>query len=244
MPAEIFMNGLPWMALRLITLHLSLLTLTTALRQYPAEFFLPGRRTGRPAQPKDSLILQFFAPEESEWHSVWKAEVPDTIIRFKPVSLRIDQPRFLKTGFMFRFVNYASLGQASDNSMLGNCDHWNLDYIVLDRNRLASDTSVADVAFRTRMRSVLKTHEAMPWKQFRQVYLQEMGSSIAVSYRNNDIITRNVTRNFSIRDVYRNLPVHSFSAGATNVPPTRLLITMQLLFTHLTLTTTTQPVSL
>ncbi|MDY0098450.1 MAG: T9SS type A sorting domain-containing protein [Bacteroidales bacterium] len=182
-------------------------------------FFYQAGGLGDLPQPKDSLILQFFAPEESEWHSVWKAEVPDTIIRFKPVSLRIDQPRFLKTGFMFRFVNYASLGQASDNSMLGNCDHWNLDYIVLDRNRLASDTSVADVAFRTRMRSVLKTHEAMPWKQFRQVYLQEMGSSIAVSYRNNDIITRNVTRNFSIRDVYRNLPVHSFSAGATNVPP-------------------------
>jgi len=182
-------------------------------------FFYQAGGLGDLPQPKDTLVLQFFAPEESVWHSVWKAEVPDTVIGFKPVILRIDQPRFLKPGFMFRFVNYASLGKAGDNALLGNCDHWNLDYIVLDKNREASDTAVADVAFRTRMRSVLKTHEAMPWKQFRQVYLQEMGASIPISYRNNDIITRNVTRNFNIRDVYRNLTVHSFSAGATNVPP-------------------------
>ena len=69
------------------------------------------------------------------------------------------------------------------------------------------------------MRSVLKTHEAIPWKQFRQVYLQEMGSSIPIRYRNNDTIIRNVTRNFEIRDVYKNSLSHSFSAGATNIDP-------------------------
>ena len=69
------------------------------------------------------------------------------------------------------------------------------------------------------LRSVLKRYEAMPWKQFRQVYLQEMGSSIPVHYRNNDTIVRNVTRNFEIWDVYKNMQSHSFSAGATNVQP-------------------------
>jgi len=104
-------------------------------------------------------------------------------------------------------------------SEVGNSDQWNIDYIYLDRNRSISDTTVADVAFRKPVRSVLKTHEAMPWKQFRQVYLQEMGSGISIYYRNNDIITRNVTRNFTVRDVFRNLQVHSFSAGATNIAP-------------------------
>ena len=103
--------------------------------------------------------------------------------------------------------------------MIGNCDHWNIDYVYLDRNRNAADTSLADVAFRTPVRSLLKTHEAMPWKQFRQVYLQEMGSSIPIHYRNNDNITRNVTRNFEIRDIYTNTVSHSFSAGATNIDP-------------------------
>jgi hypothetical protein len=59
----------------------------------------------------------------------------------------------------------------------------------------------------------------MPLKQFNQVYLQEMGSSILVHYRNNDTITRNITRNFEIWDVYNNSQAYSFTAGATNISP-------------------------
>jgi hypothetical protein len=59
----------------------------------------------------------------------------------------------------------------------------------------------------------------MPWKQFRQVYLREMGSYIPVSYRNNDNIVRNVTRLFSIMDLSTGITVHDFSAGATNIAP-------------------------
>jgi hypothetical protein len=78
---------------------------------------------------------------------------------------------------------------------------------------------MADVAFRNPLRSVLKTYEAMPWNQFRQSFLQEMGSSVRINYRNNDMITRNVTRNFEIRDVFTNTITHSFSAGAANIEP-------------------------
>ena len=110
-----------------------------------------------------------------KWYSVWKGSIsnnPD----FKAVILHINQPKFLKKGFKFRFINYASLSDnMSDPSMVGNCDQWNIDYILLDKNREPDDTVFADVAFRLPLRSLLKTHEAMPWKQFRQIYLQEMG---------------------------------------------------------------------
>lgn len=171
-------------------------------------------------EQNDTLALQFYAPEESKWYSVWRANGTSTLKQFTPVMVRIDQSRFLKKGFRFRFVNYASLSaNLNDPSMIGNCDHWNIDYVLLDRNRHEADTIFRDVAFRQQMRSVLKTHEAIPWKQFRQVYLQEMGSSIPIRYRNNDTIIRNVTRNFEIRDVYKNSLSHSFSAGATNIDP-------------------------
>lgn len=184
-------------------------------------FYFQAGGFGEAPATQDSLILQFFAPVESKWYSVWKAS--DTVRqRFKPVIIRIEDPRFLKKGFKFRFINWSSLSKAffaKDPAMAGNCDHWNIDYIFLDRNRNASDTSLADVAFRTPLRSILKTHESMPWKQFRQVYLQEMGAAIPIHYRNNDNITRNVTRNFEIRDVFTNTVSHSFSAGAANVEP-------------------------
>jgi hypothetical protein len=181
-------------------------------------FYQPGGLGDLP-EVNDSLTLQFFAPEENKWYSVWRVE-GNSDQRFKPVILRIDKTRFLKNGFQFRFINYASLSpNLSDPSMIGNCDMWHLDYVFLDKNRNGSDTIFADVAFRLPLRSLLKTHEAMPWKHFKQIDLQEMGSSIPVHYRNNDIITRNVTRDFEIWDVYKNSQSEFFSAGATNISP-------------------------
>lgn len=181
-------------------------------------FYQPGGLGDMPEE-KDSLVLRFFAPEENKWYSVWKA-VPGTQRDFRAVSIKIEKSKFLKTGFRFRFVNYASLSDYQNYpSMIGNCDQWNLDYIVLDRNREATDTLLADVAMRAPMRSLLQTHESMPWKQFARISLQEMGSAIPVHYRNNDSIIRNVTRNFEIWDVYEKKQVKFFSAGAVNIDP-------------------------
>jgi hypothetical protein len=181
-------------------------------------FYQPGGLADMPEE-NDSLTLQFFAPSENKWHSVWKNKNIG-YSGFKAVIIKIDQPRFLKKGFRFRFINYASLSTNINNpSMVSNCDQWNIDYVLLDRNRKAGDTIFADVAFRYPLRSLLKTHEAMPWKQFLQTSLQEMGAYITVHYRNNDTIVRNVTRNFEIWDVYKNSQAKFFSAGATNIDP-------------------------
>jgi len=172
-----------------------------------------------PPEKNDSLTLQFFAPDENKWYSVWHAGY-HTDQKFRPVIIPINQTRFLKSGFQFRFVNYASLSaNLSDPSMVGNCDIWNIDYVLLDKNRNSADTIFPDVALTLPLRSLLKNHEAMPWKQFKQTYLQEMGSSILIHYRNNDTIVRNVTRNFEIWDVYKNSQAHFFSPGATNINP-------------------------
>ena len=182
-------------------------------------FFYQAGGLGDSPEAGDSLTLQFLAPDENKWYSVWKAE-GTTDKTFKPAILRISDERFLKTGFQFRFTNYASLSpNLNDPSMVGNCDQWNLDYVLLNKNRNAGDTIFSDVAFTLPIRSVLKNHEAMPWKQYREIELQEMGSAVPVHYRNNDTITRNVTRDFEIWDVYNNSVSYLFSAGATNVGP-------------------------
>ncbi len=182
-------------------------------------FFYQAGGLGDPPEANDSLILQFYAPLEQQWYSVWRVG-GSLDQRFKPAIIKIDDDRFLQKGFQFRFINYASLtANLSDPSMVGNCDIWNLDYVLINKNRNAGDTIFADVALTLPLRSLLKSHEAMPWKQFNQVYLQEMGSSIPIHYRNNDTITRNITRNFEIWDMYKNSLAYSFSAGATDIGP-------------------------
>ncbi len=172
-----------------------------------------------PPEISDSLTLSFYAPGEDKWYSVWRSsenEAPG----FSLTHIRIDNPRFLKKGFRFRFVNYASLSSSqAEPSMAGNSDQWNLDYVVLGANRSSSDTIFHDVAFRYANRSLLKTHEAIPWKQFKKISLQEMGSLMPFRYRNNDNIVRNVTRYAEVWDVYNNTESFSFTAGAANAAP-------------------------
>jgi hypothetical protein len=185
---------------------------------YFSFFYEPGGLADEP-EPKDSLTLQFYAPSESKWYSIWHTE--GTPVRpFKAVIIPVDKALFLKKGFQFRFINYASLSASTaDPSMIGNCDIWNVDYVLLNRNRNSSDTIPADVAFTLPVRSILKTQEAMPWRQFRKVFLSEMGPWIQTHYRNNDKIIRNVTRNYEVTDVYKNAIAYTFSAGATNIDP-------------------------
>ncbi|MBS0012253.1 MAG: T9SS type A sorting domain-containing protein [Bacteroidales bacterium] len=182
-------------------------------------FFYQPQGIGDPPEQQDSLVLQFYSVINDRWQHVWKAE-GRALHNFKPVIIKIDSPHYLYRGFRFRFINYASISSGlSDPAQAGNADHWNIDYVFIDKNRTPSDTIPRDVAFTSPMRSVLNTYESMPWKQFRNVFLSEMGSFIKINYRNNDEVTRNVTRIFQIRDVYEDQQTHSFSAGATNIDP-------------------------
>ncbi len=181
-------------------------------------FYQPQGIADAPEQ-RDSLVLQFYSVADEQWHHIWKAEGTG-LHNFKPVIIKIDNPDYLYKGFRFRFINYASISTTiGDPAMAGNSDHWHIDYIYLNRNRSAADTIPADVAFTSPVRSVLNTYESMPWSQFRNVFLSEMGSYININYRNNDGVTRNVTRNFEIKDLYEDEVVHTFSAGATNIEP-------------------------
>ena len=185
---------------------------------YLSFFYQPQGLADAP-ETNDSLSLQFYAPSDKKWVSVWSVKGTE-VHDFRPVIICINKDRFLRKGFRFRFINHASLSSnVSDPAMTGNCDQWNIDYVRLDRNRTSADTIPHDVAFTLPVRSMLKTHEAMPWKQFKQVYLSEMGPWIGIHYRNNDNIVRNVTRNFEITDEYSKVVVHSFSSGATNITP-------------------------
>ncbi len=187
-------------------------------------FFYQAKGIADPPEPEDSLCLDFWAPLQQRWITVWHSGgdtlSPDTVKPFRPVILPVADTAFLHKGFRFRFRNYASISPPqSDPGANGNCDQWNLDYVLLDRNRFAGDTVMHDVAIAAPLHSLLNTYQAMPWKQFRESFLSEMGDYLPLTYRNNDTVVRNVTREFVIEDLYQHKIVHSYTGGATNMPP-------------------------
>ena len=128
-----------------------------------------------------------FVPEV-KWTEVWSSKgfsAADSLYRtigdskfigFRQVMIPINDDVYLRKGFRFRFRNMASLDQ-NLTGWGGNVDQWNLDYIVLDKDRSITNTSHEDVAFVSSTPSLLKNYMAMPWNQFVGYQSKELQSS-------------------------------------------------------------------
>lgn len=157
---------------------------------WQASSFQYGR--GNDPEPSDTLILQFKNPSTHQWKTKWFRKgynpvPPDT--GFHLVVIPIADTVYLKNGFQFRFVNYATIN--------GNVDHWHIDYVYLDKNRTITDTVFSDVAFAYNSRPFLKNYYAMPRQQYVPA---EMKSNLNFFIRNNDTVQKSI----SIKDTIFN----------------------------------------
>jgi hypothetical protein len=180
-------------------------------------FFYQPKGNGDEPEPEDSLTVDFYSPVTNEWETVWAVE-GQPLIPFTQVWIQVADTSYFHTGFRFRFKNYASLPKSqSFPSYNSNVDHWNVDYVYLDKGRSQSDSSIKDVSMITDLPSILKSYESVPWPHFPSAYLTEIQPTLKISYRNNDIITRNVTRFLEIKDILTGAAPYLLSGGAVNV---------------------------
>ena len=158
-----------------------------------------------PPEEQDSLMVDFFAPDSSRWVNVWSIPGGDSLLPFTHVMIPVTDPLFLKDGFRFRFRNRASLSRNNDYAdMRSNVDYWHVDYVRLDRNRFRADTVLRDVAFNTPLNSILKDLTSLPWSHFEAAYNTVLDQYAFARYRNNDTISRNVTRSLTVSEPYYN----------------------------------------
>jgi hypothetical protein len=190
-------------------------------------FFYGRWGLGDPPEENDSLVVEFLEPDSSRWITVWStpgftSSVPEPEDTFRQVFIPVNEDRFLKKGFRFRFKNYASMGGgAGSEDKQSNADHWNIDYIYLDKARSSNVTALNDVSMISSIESLLKSYESIPWRHFPRAYLTELKPSIGIAYRNNDTTLRNVTRILKITDL-KYQETDSTNGGAANVAPGRL----------------------
>lgn len=145
-------------------------------------YYLPGggegnlwERTGEVPDPQDSLMLEFYRPQDSTWVAVWSTGgvSVDTLVartghRWQYVAVTIDNAAYMDSAFRFRFRNYCSLEPTTKPGISGNCDMWHLDYIYLDYGRtLRGEPEFRDVAFVAPAGSLLRHYRAMPARQYR-----------------------------------------------------------------------------
>lgn len=166
---------------------------------YLSFLYQPGGLCDLPEE-EDSLMVDFFAPDSGLWINVWSITGGD-YQPFRQAMIPVTDERFLTSGFRFRFRNRASLSRSNDYpDMRSNVDFWHLDYVKLDRQRFAADTVIRDVAFNTPLTSILKDLTSLPWAHFEKAYNTVLNPLVSARYRNNDTITRNVTRSLTIQE--------------------------------------------
>jgi len=192
--------------------------------EYPASdsvylsFYFQPMGNGIAPETYDSLCLDFFAPDSS-WLTVWNT-TGSAIQPFRQVMIPVTDTIFLKNGFRFRFRNRASLPKNFDYvDKRGNVDHWNIDYIILDRNRSRGDTVHRDVAISNTIPSMLQDYESIPWDHFEMAHSALYYPFINLTYFNNDTAVRNVTRTVEITDIIYGDVYSANSTTAQDISP-------------------------
>lgn len=186
--------------------------LADELTSLPLDLFYPGDTTvylsfffqpqgfGDAPEPTDSLVVELYAPDSHRWYRVWSMP-GGPVADFRIAMINISDSRFLQKGSRFRFRNYASLAPAYEASMKVNADHWNIDYVYLNRNRHYNDTIMPDASLFKPVVSLLVNHTAMPWEHFNIAGISAVKTFFQINLNNLSLDRRAYTPLFSIKPV-------------------------------------------
>ena len=103
------------------------------------------------------LTLEFL-DNAGRWNSIWTYNAENKTTRFRQQIFPLNQAAYFHSGFRFRFR--ASGNRASSRDAFG------LDYIYLNNNRAANDTTFQDIATSRALSSPLQNFTAMPAWQY------------------------------------------------------------------------------
>lgn len=192
-------------------------------------YYLPGgwygnawERVGDTPAERDSLFLDFYDHHTDTWSTVWctpgfNADTAGITSHWpwKYAYIKIDSSKYLSKRFQFRFRNYASLDVNPKSGIAGNCDQWNIDYILLGYNRSIGDSMPRDIAFVSKAPSLLSNYQAMPSRQFRT---NEMKSDINLTIVNRYNQTLASTYSYTVTDQNNNT-IEQYNGGYENIAP-------------------------
>jgi hypothetical protein len=203
---------------------------------YLSFYYQPQGRTVSPPSDKASLILEFHSPGDNDtvttatgttyiprWTEKWSTiggipvdtfALPDNHY-FRQVRIPIlDSSSYFKDGFQFRFHNIAALAGNSQPDWRSNGSHWNIDVVWLNIGLPVQK----DVAFADKAPSMLVNYESMPFRQYRDNFVNETKDTLAVTIANLDNEGQNVTYKYDVRKKFHE-PFATYNGGSFTLDP-------------------------
>jgi hypothetical protein len=126
-------------------------------------------------EQNDSLVLEFYAKDLDQWFRVWSVN-GDTVHPFRAAQIYLQEDKFFKKGFQFRFRNYGSLA--------GALDHFHIDFVHLRTLSFYDDTLFKDFAFVYPLSSLINTYTSVPWDHYKNTTENKMNDSLLVQLFN------------------------------------------------------------
>ncbi|MCO5232833.1 MAG: T9SS type A sorting domain-containing protein [Chitinophagales bacterium] len=213
-------QGLPYsdynndfgLADQLTSLPINLSSLNESDNVYLSFYWQAGGRGEIPEKGRDYLNVEFL-DKDLNWVTVIKINPTDSVQDFKQEFIRLNSIN-LHNNFQFRFSAYGNLA--------GNTDHWNIDYVLLDKNRNPQfESSVSDVAYVSANSGYLKTYYQMPFKHFNNDLLKD---TLQVTIKNNFQNTIDIVDNYTVTHKNNGEILHSYKGPSIDIPSKQLLV--------------------
>lgn len=179
-------------------------------------FFYQPEGKGDYPDVGDSLVLE-YKNKRNVWIKIWGVDgfTSDPLpSNFTYVILPIIDTSYLDSTFQFRFRNIATLS--------GNNDHWNIDYIKLNKLRTYNDIT-SDFAFSNIPSHPLINYFSMPFKQFKANKTSEMASEIKCEIFNNWNQSQTIDKGCNVYDGISNDTIQKYITSSNNVNPNSFL---------------------
>ncbi len=135
------------------------------------------------------------------------------------IMIPVTDTAYFNDKFRFRFRNYASF--SNDNyppSWRRNGDQWNIDYVYLNYNRSAGDTTYRALTFSQRAPSFLKNYEVMPYRQYKATSGPNTAEEFRMYIANLDKIEHNTKYSYHVKQVEGNFE-YDYLGGSCNLLP-------------------------
>lgn len=174
-------------------------------------FFFEPQGLGDYPNAGDSIIVE-LKKDDSTWINVWSLDgfTSAPPLEFTQVIIPITDIEFFDNDFQFRFRNKAAV--------VGNNDHWHIDYVKLATG-ITAHTTINDVAVQYPPKSILGFYAEMPWNQFKANAGNEIDNELELKLRNNFTTTKNTSYGYQSQEVFTGVstgapPLSSFNFNA------------------------------
>ena len=156
--------------------------------------------------PCDSV---FTTVADTTWYHIWSApgQKLETFMaenggkHFKQVMIPINDLKYFKDNFYFRFYNYASIVNNSLPANRSNEDNWSIDFVYLNYNRSMDDTHYPMVTFTGQKPSFFNRYQSIPYRQYRNNPTTALRESLSVDIANLDEVDHNISYYYKVDQV-------------------------------------------